>query len=146
MHADTAQLPTETTERTAAAPSAPPRLWLPLTAVAVYWAAAMVVGRLEKPYFYGFLYGMGSAALLTLVYFGWWWSRRTVRLRDRLIGFLIVVTGGVVTATFVHPSLGGFGLAFTALPFALTAWTLWMVAAKRWGLALVGPGALVVGW
>src|SRR5262249_11356790 len=65
----------------------------PLLSAALYWAAGFFVGRLDKPYFYGFLYGMGSATLLALVFFGWWFSRRSIRLRDRLLGFLLVVVG-----------------------------------------------------
>lgn len=130
----------------AAAPAAPPRLWPPVAFVAVYWAASFVVGRLDKPYFYGFVYGMASVALLALFYFGWWWTRRGVPLGSRLLGFLLVVGGGGVAYPLVHPSVGGFGLLFTGLPFALTAWTVWMLLARRHSLPLVGSGALALVW
>jgi hypothetical protein len=121
-------------------------LWPPLTFVAVYWLAAVVVARLDKPYFYGFLYGMASAGLLTLVFFAWWWTRRRIRLGDRLLGFLLVLAGGVIAAPFCHPSVGGFGLAFTGLPAALTAWTLWMLLARKLSLSFIGVGALMLVW
>lgn len=131
-----------------ATPAAPPfpRLWPPLFFVGLFWAAGIVVGQLDKPYFHGFLYGMASAAVLTLLFFGWWWTRRKVRLRDRLLGFLLVVGGGVIALPFADRSVGGFGLLFTGLPAALTAWALWMALAKQLSLPLSGAGALAVVW
>src|SRR5262245_46110733 len=146
MHTETAPTPVATTGPAPPVPAAPLRLWPPLLFVALYWGAAFVVGRVEKPYFYGFLYGMASAALLALFFFGWWWTRRQVRLRDRLLGFLLVVMGGVVVSPFCHPSVGGFGLVFSGVPVALTAWALWMAVAKWLSLSFNGLGALVVVW
>lgn len=146
MRAETAPSPVAAQKPTTPTPAAPPRLWPPVAFVAVYWAAGFVVGRLDKPYFYGFLYGMASGALLALFYFGWWWTRRSVPLRGRLLGFLLVVGGGAVAYPLVHPSLGGFGLLFTGLPIALTAWTAWMLLAKRRSLPLAGAGALAIVW
>jgi hypothetical protein len=104
------------------------------------------VARLDKPYFYGFLYGMASAALLTFVYFGWWWTRRRIRLSDRLLGFLLVIVGGLIVAPLCDRSVGVFGLLFSGVPFALTAWTLWMLLARMLSLSPSGVGALAIVW
>ncbi len=146
MHLQTAPSLPLTSEPVRPRSAVLPRLWPPLAFVALYWVGAVVVGRLDKPYFYGFLYGMASAALLTLVWFGWWWTRRAVRLRDRLLGFLLVVVGGLIVVPLCDRSVGPFGLAFTGLPVALTAWTLWLVLARALALSPAGVGALAVIW
>jgi outer membrane protein assembly factor BamB len=146
MHTETAPSASTLASPVSSSSASQPRLWPALVFVALYWAAAVVVGRLDKPYFYGFLYGMASAALLTLVWFVWWWTRRSIRLRDRLLGFLLVVVGGTIVAPLCHPSVGPFGLAFTGLPIALTAWTLWLVLARLLSLSPTGVGALAVVW
>jgi outer membrane protein assembly factor BamB len=146
MQTEITPLPAAPKELSSPRPAAWPRLWPPLLFVALYWAGRIAVDRVEKPYFYGFLYTMASAALLALVFFGWWWTRRSVRLFDRLLGFLCVVVGGLIVAPFCHSSVFGFGLMFGGLPVALTVWTLWMVVAKLFSFSLNGAGALAVVW
>lgn len=144
MQAETTLTPVPSTAPTPPAAPPPLRLRAPLSFVAIYWAAGIIVGGLEKPYFYGFLYGMASAILLTLFFFGWWFTRRQVRLRDRFAGLLLVVAGAVGVTLLGHPSVAGFGAIFTGVPMALTAWAVWMAVAKRLSLPPVGLGALAV--
>src|SRR5262249_14856886 len=132
-----------TTAPPPAAPAAPPRLWPPLLFVALYWGAAFVVGRVEKPYFYGFLYGMASAALLALFFFGWWWTRRGIRFSERLLTFGLVVGAGVAVAPLCDKSIW-FGLATFCLPVVLATWTLLMLLARKAGLSWNRLGLCVV--
>src|SRR6478672_8998567 len=83
-----------------------PRLWPAITAIAVYWAATLIYGRVEKPYFYGFIFGLLAPTVLVLFLLGWWWLGRRIRLADRVFGFLVVVAGGLVALPQVHPSVG----------------------------------------
>src|SRR5258708_981847 len=99
----------------------PIRLWPAIALVTIYWTAHVVVGRLDKPYFFGFIFGMAAAALLALPYFVWWWTRSRIPLSERLFGFLAIVGGGVVAAPLVDKSVGKFGVLFTGLPIVLTA-------------------------
>jgi outer membrane protein assembly factor BamB len=123
--------------------SASLRLWPAVALVAVFWALQVVVGRLELPYFYRFLYGMAAPALLVLLFNVWWWTRRRIRLAERLYGFLLVV-GGLAVTPLCHPSIGLFGLLMTGLPVVLTAWTLWMLLAKTASLPGERLGSVVV--
>jgi hypothetical protein len=63
-------------------PAGAPRLRLrfPFICLLVFWVAFFVVGTFNKPYFFGFLYGMASALVVTLLFFGWWWLNRGLRL------------------------------------------------------------------
>src|SRR5262245_58634095 len=122
--------PAEPAQQQKTAPTQPPRLWPHVVFVATFWAAAFIVGGMEKPYFIGFLYNMASAALLILLFFGWWWSRRRIRFSERLFCFLLVIGTGVAVAPFCHKTIW-FGLATLGLPAALTTWTLWMLL-LRW--------------
>ncbi|HKB04136.1 MAG TPA: PQQ-binding-like beta-propeller repeat protein [Gemmataceae bacterium] len=142
-------------ETPAVAPTAPartpwrrpdqrPRLWPAVAALAVYWAATIIVGRTEKPYFVGFMFGLIAPTLLALFLLGWWWLSRRIRLADRAYGFLIVVAGGLIAWPLAHPSVGIFGLWMMALPVVLTAWVMWMAVVKWWAPAAYRPGAVVV--
>src|SRR5262245_33370467 len=108
--------------------SRPLRLWLPLSLVLLYWASSMIVSRIEKLYFIGFLYGMASAAVLILAYFAWWWANRGMRLTDKCLGFALILGAGVAVEPLCHTSIGWFALWTMGLPIVLTVWTLWLWA------------------
>jgi outer membrane protein assembly factor BamB len=121
-----------------------PRLWFPITLVTLYWVLSIVVSRLEKLYFLGFLYGMASAAVFILVYFGWWWLNRRIRLSDRFFGFVLILAGGAVVEPFCHESIGWFGLWTACLPIVLTVWTVWLLAARRIHFARFRLGSILI--
>jgi outer membrane protein assembly factor BamB len=126
------------------APAKTVRLWPAVVLVAVLWGLGFVVGRLEKPYFVGFLYALASSALFALLYFTWWWTRRRIPLSERLAGFLLIVGGGVITALVSDPSIGGFGVLTSGLPIVLTVWTLWLIVGKWTSPSWKWLGAVVV--
>jgi outer membrane protein assembly factor BamB len=115
-----------------------------LVLAGLFWAGAAIIRQIELPYFVLFLYSMASAALLVLPFFVWWWTRRSLRLSERALGFFAVIVTGVAALFICDKSIGAFGLLFTGLPLVLTAWTLWMVAARSLGLRYASLGALVV--
>src|SRR5215510_3857833 len=78
----------------------PLRLRFPVGLVLIFWALHFVVGSLEKPYFYGFLFQMASAGLFTLLFLSWWWFNRGLRISEKSLGFILIVIGGVITGTF----------------------------------------------
>jgi outer membrane protein assembly factor BamB len=122
----------------------PQRLWLPLTAVGLFWVLFFVVGELDKPYFVGFLYRMASAAVLTLAYFTWWFANRGLRFRDRLYGLVALVAVIAVAVPLCHQSVGVFGMLVLGVPVLLTIWTFWMLLAKQASVSRNRLGSLVV--
>jgi outer membrane protein assembly factor BamB len=119
------------------------RLW-PAVVLALYWAAHIIVGRLETFYFVGFLFNVGSAVLLAIFFLAWWWTNRRVSLRRRLYGFLLIVGGGLIVEPFCHGSIGWWGLLMSGVPVVLTAWVLWMIVAQKTCPALQWPGSVGV--
>src|SRR5262249_46776393 len=87
-----------------------------------------------------------SAAVLTLLYFGWWWTNRRIRLADRLYGFVLIVGAGIAVTPLCHKTFW-FGVPTTGLPVVLTVWTIALflvggsgLSRHRWGLfAVVAP-------
>src|SRR5579872_1354341 len=77
-----------------------PRLGFPLGLIAIYWVLYFAVGRVDKPYFYGFIYGLASALLFALCFFGWWWFNRAIRLSEKALGFVLIVGAGFVAGKF----------------------------------------------
>ena len=108
-----------------------PRVRLPASFCGLFWLLFFVVRGIDKPYFVGFLYGMASAAVLTLAYFVWWFTNRRVRWLDRIFGFVSVFAVIAVAVPLCHASVGVFGLLTVGVPVLLTVWTLWMGVAKK---------------
>jgi outer membrane protein assembly factor BamB len=125
-------------------PPKPPRLWPAVALTALFWAGAIIIRQFELQYFILFIYSMASAALLFVAFFVWWWTRRGIPLGNRALGFFAVLATGAIALPLCDKSVGIFGLLFTDLPVVLTAWTFWMLIARRFRLSYAGLGALVV--
>jgi outer membrane protein assembly factor BamB len=144
MRIETLPQPADPSAGPAAPPPArPPRPWLPITVVLLYWAAVFVIAQQELTTFARFLSRLGAVAFLALVFTVWWWVNRRIRFRDRLAGFLLVVAGGIVTDQVCDPSLSGFGLVLAAAPVVITVWALWVVVARKAAPAVQRWGFLV---
>jgi outer membrane protein assembly factor BamB len=117
----------------------PLRLRFPIGLVLIFWALHFVVGSLEKPYFYGFLFQMASSGLSALFFFPWWWFNRSVRLSEKLLGFILIAAGGMITGTFSHRSINGWTLFLSGLPLVMTFIVGWMWLVKR---KLISPNRL----
>jgi outer membrane protein assembly factor BamB len=124
-------------------PALPRRLWIAAVLVILFWAMFFIVAQIEKPYFYGFLYNMASAALLVLLFSVWWWANRGLRLSRRFLGLALVVGTGLVVFPLCDDSMW-FGLLTIGLPAVLATWTVWMLFVAVSGVSWNWPGALVV--
>jgi hypothetical protein len=89
-------------ESSAANSPKPLRLKFPIGVVLIFWALHFVIGNLEKPYFYGFLFQMASAGLFILLFLSWWWFNRGLRLLEKFFGFVLIVAGGVIIGMLSH--------------------------------------------
>src|SRR5206468_37046 len=127
---------------TAPAVHARPRLWPGVVLVALFWVAFVVVNRLEKYYFDGFLYAMALPAVLVLLYSIWWWCSRRIPLAERVSGCLLVVATGLAVAPLCHKSVW-FGLPTMGLPLALSVLTAWLLVVRWTGFAWKRTGLVV---
>src|SRR4029453_19302838 len=118
-------------ESSAANSPKPLRLKFPIGVVLIFWALHFVVGNLEKPYFYGFLFQMASAGLFTLLFLSWWWFNRGVRFSEKFLGFILIVAGGVITGTLSHRSINAWTLFLSGLPLVMTFVVGWMFLANK---------------
>ncbi|HTL59769.1 MAG TPA: PQQ-binding-like beta-propeller repeat protein [Candidatus Limnocylindrales bacterium] len=126
-----------------------PRLRLPSMAVLLYWIATFVLAAIDKPYFFGFMFGLLTAILLTLVVLGWWWFNRAVRLRDKALGFAFLLAEAILVGRLADRSISPFTLWMSGFPLVATLVIAWLliaksrrIAAPRRGLAI----AVTVAW
>ncbi|MEP6668022.1 MAG: PQQ-binding-like beta-propeller repeat protein [Chthoniobacter sp.] len=126
-----------------------PRLGFPIGLVLVYWTLFLVVDHLEKPYFYGFIYGMASALVFALCFLGWWGFNRSIRRAEKAWGFALIVAGAWVAAKFSDRSINVLTLSSGAFPLVVTVVVAWMFLVKRTLLSSHWLGfatAVVLGW
>ncbi len=122
----------------------PVRVWPGVVLVALFWSVFFGVRVLDAPISTGFMSIMGAASLMTLLYLGWWLCNGTVRLAERVFDVGVLIVGLLIAGWFCHPSLGPIGLVFLGLPLAFSAWTLWLLVARRWSESTRRIGNVVV--
>jgi outer membrane protein assembly factor BamB len=107
-----------------------PRVWPIVVLVGIYWLVIGALRLADAPIYAVFMTSMAASLGLLLLVVGWWLTNGTLSRRERAIGFLALVLGGVAAGILCDPSVGPMGLIFAGLPFILTAWAVWLVAAR----------------
>src|SRR5687768_11622921 len=107
-----------------------PRLWLPLTIVALYWAVVAATYAIDIPIFYRFLVQSFVLLGVILVFVVWWCFNRRIKLGDRLAALAAAGASPVLAMLISHPTLGPFPV-FSGLPILFTAWALWLLVARN---------------
>ncbi len=94
--------------------------------------------------FVSFFTAVGTSAALTLCFWTWWFTNRTIPLRDRLFAFVANVAGAVVAGLTCHKSVGPMGMLMFGVPAVFSIWAFWLLLARRtspvvrsWGLAVL---------
>jgi outer membrane protein assembly factor BamB len=109
----------------------PLRLWLPIAMLALFWAFLYAHYTLEMDMFPRFMSRMVAYGLLLLGFLTWWFTRRQLSLRDRLLAVGFVIVASVVTGLLSDSSVDPFVLFMTVFPFVFTAWTLWLLVSRN---------------
>ncbi len=133
----------------AASPVARPRVWRAVTLVGLYWACYFLLRWADLPLFTGFVAAMASCALLTLLFTIGWLASRRVGLAERLLGLGVAIIGGVLASLLSAPTAGKLAWVLLTLPWVVTAWAAWLVAARSASARtrLVGlPAVLLLTW
>src|SRR5262249_16587858 len=124
-------------------PSKLPRLRLPSVAVVLYWIVTFVLGAIDKPYFFGFMFGLLTVSLLTLVLLGWGWFNRTVRIGDKLFGFAFLLAVAVLVGRLADRSVSPFTLWISGFPLVATLAIGWLLIVKWRGISSPRPGLAI---
>lgn len=126
------------------APRSLPRLRFPVICLLSFWVLTLVAGAFDKTYFVGFILGMGSATLVTLLFLGWWWCNRGFRFVEKLLGFLFVVIAAVLVGKLSHASISPFTLWMTGGPLTATAIVCWLFVVERYRIPWERIGFCIV--
>jgi hypothetical protein len=139
-------LPHGQPQHAAAAVTKPPRVWPAVALLALVWMILFTCAWLELTTFVRFLSAMAVCALLFLGFTGWWFTNGRLSWTERLIVFGAVVAGGVVTVLLTLKTFGPFALILTAVPYVCTAWTMWLLIARKASARTRGIGLLAAIW
>jgi outer membrane protein assembly factor BamB len=120
-----------------------PRLRFPFLCLLIFWLLSFLVGALNKPYFVGFMYSMASAALVTLLFVGWWWLNRGLRIWEKCAGFALIILEAWIVGKFSDQSVNFFTLWMSGLPLVASVVVAWLFFAKRFGLSWVRIGFIL---
>ncbi len=120
------------------------RLWPAATLALLYWGFQLVVAQTDMPMFNRFMSkSMGGLAFL-LLFLILWLSNGTLSWKVRLGGLGAFLAGTVGAILVAHRSFDPVSFLMMAVPYVLTAWTLWLFAARRIGAALLPLAAVLV--
>jgi len=108
-----------------------PRLGFLAGLVAVYGLLYFVVGSIEKPYFFGFIYGLASALVFAICFFTWWWRNRAITRSEKFLGFILIVGGGFAAGKFSDLTVNFFTLSVIGLPLVVALVLGWLFLVKR---------------
>jgi len=125
---------------TAAAPGNLPRLRFPFICLLIFWGLTLAIGPLNKPYFFGFMFSLISTALLTLLFFGWWWFNRGLRLWEKSAGFALIIAEAVLVSRFSHRSMDLFAMWMVGLPIVASVIVAWLFVAKKFRFSWARAG------
>ena len=133
-------------------PRRSPRIWPAIAMLVVFWAIYSVWRWTDlgpSLGFLGFLILLAVCAVTMLVFVIWWLAASRVTWLERFAVLAIAIAAAVGTGFFAHRLLGPF-LLLPGISLVLTAWTLALLAVRRWsplprGLALAGAVCLTAG-
>ena len=68
-------------------------VWPAAVIVATYWIVSCVPAWLDAATFVSFFAAVATSAALTLFFWTWWFTNRSIAVRDRLFAFVANVAG-----------------------------------------------------
>jgi outer membrane protein assembly factor BamB len=116
------------------------RLWPGVVLIALMWAGMKVPALIDPGSFVQFLSMMWSPIVAAAAIALWWLLASRARWSDRGLILLTCAAGGGLAAYLAHPSVGFMGLIMLGLPWALTAWVVWLLVTPflSWPIRRVG--------
>src|SRR4051794_6155055 len=134
---------------TAASPPATPavpRVWPIVVLVGIYWALMLGLRLSEAPIYVLFMTSMAASLGLLLLVAGWWLTNGTLPRRERVVGVLALILGGIAAGLLCDPSVGPRGFIFLGIPLVLAPGVVGVVVGgQREPLRRVGLVVLTLG-
>jgi outer membrane protein assembly factor BamB len=93
--------------------------------------------------------GLALSGLITLLFTGWWWFNRRLRLWEKAAGFGLFLSEAFVVGKFAHHSISAFTLWAVGLPVVASLIVGWLFLVKKFGLSWPRLGfaiAVTLGW
>jgi outer membrane protein assembly factor BamB len=98
---------------------------------ALSWTPYLIAGAFETRMFAGFLVQAAISLLAAALFATWWLTNRRVSWPDRLLVLGAAVGVAVLCRLLCHPSVAIVPWLMACLPFLLTAWTAWLIVARK---------------
>src|SRR5262249_18379448 len=76
-----------------------PRLRFPAICLLIFWVLSFVLPAVDKPYFVSFMSTLACTSLLNLLFLGWWWFNRGLRLWEKAAGFVLLIAEAWIVGT-----------------------------------------------
>jgi outer membrane protein assembly factor BamB len=110
-----------------------PKLVFPTGLVLFYWISQIVLGRIDKPYFIGFMSAMIIAALCALLFLIWWLFNKRLGRLEKFLGLALMTAGIWIfpKSGLVHKSVTGFVLFTPGFQIMMAAAVIWLHLVKR---------------
>jgi outer membrane protein assembly factor BamB len=111
----------------APAATAPLQVWPAVVMLAVLWASLYAIGSVNVSTSTRFQARLMAYGAFLLVFLAWWFTRRAVSWRDRLLAPLVVIMVGALTFLIADGSMIPLVYFVSAFPFIFTAWIAWLL-------------------
>jgi outer membrane protein assembly factor BamB len=108
----------------------PLRVWPVVVVLGLYWNHGFVLRAMEAEMFTHFLAALAAVALLSLFFIVWWLTNRRIGRAERWACLAIAVGCGVISA-FLSLKVGVIAWVLMTLPWVVTAWTAWLLVARK---------------
>ena len=107
------------------------RLRFPMIGISAFWLLTIGSNAFNKPYFVGFMLALAVSGLTIVLFFGWWWFNRGLRLWEKLAGFALIIGELFLVCRFAHRSVSAFTVWMIGVPVVATAVVVWLFLSKK---------------
>jgi outer membrane protein assembly factor BamB len=106
------------------------RVWPAVLTLAIFWAALFAIGNANFSTSDRFRARLIAFGVFLLGFLAWWFTRRALSWRDRLLAPIVVIVAGGLGFLVADDSMIGLVYGVSAFPFVFTAWIAWLAVGR----------------